>query len=176
VTRRRRDQLITEHLEIPRVIARAVASKLPRGVDLRDELHAEALRLLVEAAENFEPRRGVPFDGYARWLISRRIYDMIRRRRLKDARLPHIEDLTEAEDEHEADHLAFLGVAPDQESRTELALLRRKIRRRLDGCEQNVIELHYSGGLSHSAISRKTGIQPKRVKAIHLGALRKLAA
>jgi len=79
-----RNQLVQDYLWLVKHIARTVAVRLPDTVDIDDVASAGALGL-IEAAEDFDPTRGVKFETYARHRIRGSIMDDLRQ---QDA-LPH---------------------------------------------------------------------------------------
>jgi RNA polymerase sigma factor for flagellar operon FliA len=76
VSVQRRD-LIESHLPLVRHIVIQVALRFPRHVDRRELARAGALGL-VEAAQRFDPERGVPFQRFAASRIRGAILDAVR--------------------------------------------------------------------------------------------------
>lgn len=72
-----RDQLILQ--ELPRVhyIARRIYERLPQYVLFEDLVHAGVVGL-IECIRSFDPSKGVPFKGYARFRIRGAILDSLR--------------------------------------------------------------------------------------------------
>src|SRR5262245_16577406 len=73
-----REELILAHLSLVRHILGRLTAKLPPRVDL-DNLEAAGILGLVEAANRFEPERGVAFKTFAYTRIRGAIYDELRR-------------------------------------------------------------------------------------------------
>lgn len=73
-----RERLILEHLEDVRHILGRIAARLPAEVD-RQNLESAGVLGLVEAAGQFDPRRGVEFGAFARLRIRGAILDELRR-------------------------------------------------------------------------------------------------
>jgi RNA polymerase sigma factor for flagellar operon FliA len=73
-----RDELILGHLSLVRHILGRLVAKLPAGIDL-DNLEAAGTLGLVEAANRFDPERGINFKTYAYTRIRGAIYDELRR-------------------------------------------------------------------------------------------------
>ncbi len=73
-----RDELILGHLSLVRHIIGRIAAKLPYGIDL-ENLEAAGTLGLVEAANRFEPERGIHFKTFAYTRIRGAIYDELRR-------------------------------------------------------------------------------------------------
>jgi RNA polymerase sigma factor for flagellar operon FliA len=72
-----RTQLIEQHLPIVHHVVLQVAAHFPRYVDRHELARAGALGL-VEAAQRFDPSRGVPFDRFAARRIRGAILDSVR--------------------------------------------------------------------------------------------------
>lgn len=72
-----RDQLIEQHRSYVRALAIKIMQSLPMQVDLQ-ELIAYGDVGLIEAAERFDPRRGVAFPTFAHYRIKGAIYDGLR--------------------------------------------------------------------------------------------------
>ena len=72
-----RDQLIEQHRSYVRALAIKIMQSLPMPVDLQ-ELIAYGDIGLIEAAERFDPRRGVAFPTFAHYRIKGAIYDGLR--------------------------------------------------------------------------------------------------
>jgi RNA polymerase sigma factor for flagellar operon FliA len=72
-----RDQLIEQHRSYARALAIKVMQGLPVQVDLQD-LVAYGEVGLIEAAERFDPTRGVAFSTFSYYRIKGAIYDGLR--------------------------------------------------------------------------------------------------
>lgn len=72
-----RDQLIEQHRSYARALAIKVMQGLPVQVDLQD-LIAYGEVGLIEAAERFDPTRGVAFSTFSYYRIKGAIYDGLR--------------------------------------------------------------------------------------------------
>jgi RNA polymerase sigma factor for flagellar operon FliA len=73
-----REELILGNLTLVRHILGRLAVRLPRGIDL-DNLEAAGVLGLVEAANRYEPERGIRFKTFAFTRIRGAIYDELRR-------------------------------------------------------------------------------------------------
>jgi RNA polymerase sigma factor for flagellar operon FliA len=73
-----REDLILGNLSLVRHILGRLAVRLPRGTDL-DNLEAAGVLGLVEAANRYEPERGIPFRTFAYTRIRGAILDELRR-------------------------------------------------------------------------------------------------
>ncbi len=71
-------QLVEQHRDYVRALAKQIARGLPPEVDL-DELIASGQVGLVEAAQRYEPRHGVAFQTYAYYRIRGAIFDGLRK-------------------------------------------------------------------------------------------------
>ncbi|MDA0660986.1 MAG: sigma-70 family RNA polymerase sigma factor [Planctomycetota bacterium] len=76
--RDRRQALILEHLTFVKHILGKMIASLPKSVD-RENLEAAGVLGLVEAAQSFDPLRGVGFKTFAYQRIRGAIYDELRR-------------------------------------------------------------------------------------------------
>jgi RNA polymerase sigma factor (sigma-70 family) len=185
VTRAKRNRLIEENLDLTRVIARSVGSKLPPYVDLREELLSEARTLLVEAAHKYDASRGLTFRHWCRWFVNKRIYDFIRRKNLREARHTHLEDIAETDKAGTScsftdpaansgmDHIEELAVPPVQESAAEAALLRSRVAE-LPAPQRQLIELHYHGQETLHQVRIQMNASRSEVLKLHDEALRSL--
>lgn len=72
-----RDALIEQHRSYARALAVKVMRTLPSSIELSD-LVAYGEVGLVEAAERYDPRRGVAFSTFAHYRIKGAIYDGLR--------------------------------------------------------------------------------------------------
>ena len=77
-TRARRDELIESHLGLVRHILGRLVTQLPSGVDV-ENLESAGVLGLVEAANKFDPERGIKFETYAYTRIRGAILDELRR-------------------------------------------------------------------------------------------------
>lgn len=76
--RNRRDRLILEHLSLVRHVVGRLLAELPPGVDV-ENLNSAATLGLVEAANKFDPARGVEFKTYASARVRGAALDELRR-------------------------------------------------------------------------------------------------
>jgi RNA polymerase sigma factor (sigma-70 family) len=176
VTRAERDQLIEENLDQARIIARSVGARLPSHVDLREELLAEAHKLLVEAAESFGAARGLTFKQWYQWIANRRIYDPFRRKNLREAKHVHLEDLKDVAGEDEfadEDHIQELAVPPNQEQAADAGKVRKQVQR-LPVEQQQVIALRYRDQETVSRTARRLGMTQAQVCETHREAIQSL--
>jgi RNA polymerase sigma factor for flagellar operon FliA len=71
------EELIVQHQDYVRSLARAIAKKLPKQVEF-DELVAMGQLGLTSAAKQYEPGRGVAFTTFAYYRIRGAIFDGLR--------------------------------------------------------------------------------------------------
>jgi RNA polymerase sigma factor for flagellar operon FliA len=76
--RARREELIESHLGLVRHILGKLVAQLPAGVDV-ENLESAGTLGLVEAANKFDPERGIKFETYAYTRIRGAILDELRR-------------------------------------------------------------------------------------------------
>src|SRR5579864_5567074 len=74
----RRDELIMAHLPMIRHILSRLVAHLPPGIDVENLTSAGTLGL-VEAANKFDPERGIKFETYAFSRIRGAVFDELRR-------------------------------------------------------------------------------------------------
>src|SRR5215470_10243134 len=74
----RRDQLILAHLPLVKHAIGRLMGRLPSGVDA-ENLESAGVLGLVEAANRFDPERGVKFETYAYPRIRGAVVDEMRR-------------------------------------------------------------------------------------------------
>jgi RNA polymerase sigma factor for flagellar operon FliA len=74
----RRNELIESHLNLVRHILGKLVAQLPPGVDV-ENLESAGTLGLVEAANKFDPQRGIKFETYAYTRIRGAILDELRR-------------------------------------------------------------------------------------------------
>jgi RNA polymerase sigma factor for flagellar operon FliA len=72
-----REALIESHLPKVKYIADRIAAKLPPSVE-RDDLYGAGVIGLIEAAERFDPSRGIAFTTFAELRVRGAIFDSLR--------------------------------------------------------------------------------------------------
>ena len=72
-----RERRVVAHLPLARKLALRLANRVPASVDA-DDLVGVATLGLLDAADRFEERRGVPFEAYARTRIQGALLDSLR--------------------------------------------------------------------------------------------------
>jgi RNA polymerase sigma factor for flagellar operon FliA len=72
-----RDRLVEEHLHLVHAIAAKLRNRLSKTMEPGD-LVGYGTKGLIEAAQRFDPRHGVPFSAFAHYRIRGAIYDGMR--------------------------------------------------------------------------------------------------
>jgi len=72
-----REEIVKKHLDLVSYIANRLAVGLPEWVDKRDLVSAGVIGL-IDAANNFDPSRGIKFETYAKARIRGAIIDELR--------------------------------------------------------------------------------------------------
>src|SRR5262245_54150875 len=94
-----RDVLVAEHVSLVKYIASRVSAKLPPSIDA-DDLVGAGMLGLIDAAEKFDPSRGIRFRTYAERRIRGAILDHLRsldwaprslRRRARELETAHLQ-------------------------------------------------------------------------------------
>lgn len=83
-----RDTLIEQNLQLCKIVAGIATRNVPTGRrHCFEDVEATCRLLLVEAAEKFEPARGVPFDRFAKKYMLWKVYDEagLRRKGLRES-------------------------------------------------------------------------------------------
>jgi RNA polymerase sigma factor for flagellar operon FliA len=97
-----RNRLVEAHMHLVSEIARGIAkTSAGRGPE-REDLSADGVVGLLQAAQSFEPERGFPFEAYSRWRIEGAIRDGIRKYHWIERRT--YKELRSAQDESDGDH------------------------------------------------------------------------
>src|SRR5947207_7660889 len=72
-----KEELIIENLQLVKFLAQRFSSRLPVSVEV-DDLISAGVMGLMDAADKFQPERGIKFSTYARQRISGAILDYLR--------------------------------------------------------------------------------------------------
>ena len=98
-TQSARDELILNHLWLVRHLVGKLAARVPPGVDI-ENLESAGLLGLVEAAQRFDPTRGVDFKAFAALRIRGAIIDEARRNSpLPQELLQHVKLVSKAQEQ-----------------------------------------------------------------------------
>src|SRR5262249_36173132 len=170
--------LVHQHLDLVRLIARRVRRALARRVELED-LEAHETEGLLQAARRYDPRRGASFATFAGHRIRGAMYDAVRaqgrytRREVAEHRTRvHVPAATPAP---EPDALPSDEARPD-----EIALARERRRRlaeavgALAGSERHFIQRLYFDGAMLTAAGGELGLSKSWASRVHARALRRL--
>ena len=160
-TQKRRDALALEHLDWALGIARHVATLLPTWF-LADDLTGPVEIALLRLAQDYDPRRGVPFRAYAHRRIHGACWDSVKRKE-------YIERGHQSTDGFDA--------ASHLPSPEELASAGEDVRvwaqvQRLPSRHCLVILAVYGGGMTLEDLAEKVDVGSSRLSQIHHEALR----
>jgi RNA polymerase sigma factor for flagellar operon FliA len=115
-----RDQMIEQHRSYVRALAVEILHSLSKPVDL-NELVAYGQVGLIEAAERYDPRRGVAFATFAHYRIKGSIYDGLREmgylsrsQRTRQRFAAHANDLIQAAADDEQVHAEGAATVDDE--------------------------------------------------------------
>jgi RNA polymerase sigma factor for flagellar operon FliA len=178
-----RDNLIAQHLNLPRAVAREVRGPLARAINL-EELIASGNLGLVEAADRFDPGRGVKFSTLAWTRIRGAMIDGLRStgqfRRAEVARYRK----EAANDIGDARPISLKSkpeptdtVVPEIEEELDLRRLIPRLGQALEQLperERIVARLHYFEGLQLNEIAARLGLSKSYVTRIHQRTLQQL--
>lgn len=166
MNRKRRDSLIEKNLDLARLVSRSVAAASPHFGAPISELEGDAFYLLVLAAENFRPSRGLAFRQWALWFISRRLRDGLRRKALKDGSHNQLPDDFDIE---------ALDASPeDGAARIELRRQVREAVAELEPRSRAIVTYRYRDELSYPAVGERIELRASRVGQLHGLALQEL--
>jgi RNA polymerase sigma factor FliA len=165
-----RNALVEEHRDLARRIAQSVAGEVPP--QMRSDLAGVAATALIEAAQTYDPGRGIAFGAYAQQRIRGACVDSIRRRHYRNAsavELPR-EESAERRD---------TGPSPEASAIVRQAQIQQRAKvvgaiERLSGRLAVILWLHYIEGQTLEAIARKLGVVSSRVSQLHREALEAL--
>ncbi len=92
ITKEELERMVLDNLDLVKIIATKISSKLPSGIELDDLIHTGIIGL-IESIHRFEPSKGVKFSTFASLRIRGAILDELRnldwatrtlRKRIKD--------------------------------------------------------------------------------------------
>lgn len=163
-------------IRVVRILAGKLHSRLPRncGIDVADLVQAGNVGLL-QAARTFEPSKGTPLAGYAKFRIRGEMLDAVRKN-AENSRLC-VPPAGFGDDQKDVeDHPCRNGEVSPQTS-----LLRRERNdlinaelSRLPGKYRTVIRMRYLDGLTHREIGQILNVNESRACQIHHEALNRL--
>lgn len=162
-----RNALVEEHRDLARRIAQSVASNVPP--QMRGDLAGIAAAALIEAAQTYDPGRGIAFGSYAQQRIRGACVDSIRRRHYRNA------SAVELPSEERRD----TGPSPEASAIVSQSRIQQRAKvvgaiERLSGRLAVILWLHYIEGQTLEAIAPKLGIVASRVSQLHREALEAL--
>jgi RNA polymerase sigma factor (sigma-70 family) len=154
------DRLIEKHLYLARKCAAAAYRRLPKHPF--EDLLAAAHVGLVQAARTFDPKRGVPFEAFARCRVAGEILDSHRRLHKTQYVNEFPPDPVDTSD-------WFKGTADSQ-----LAKAIRPALLKLNDVELEIVKLRYHRNLTFCEIAGLVGLSEGRVAQIHKRSLVKM--
>lgn len=174
------DRTVESHLPLVHMVAKKLARRLPRGVEVDDLVSAGTLGLL-DAASRFEPTRAATFKGYAEIRIRGAMMDWLRtsdwlprsvraavRREESSAAVVSIEDVSE----EGYDNVSAPAIAPF----AQMAVRQRKERltaaiAKLPRREREVLSLYHLEDLTFRQIGGMYGFSEARACQLHTAAV-----
>jgi RNA polymerase sigma factor (sigma-70 family) len=152
-----------DHVELAYQMAWKHFRACSKSVPL-DELRGEALYALSYASGIFDAARGVPFNAYARKVITRRLISVINTWRRSDLRVRrHCRELCGSTKGRRGFPRARTGdTANHAAMREAVGVLRRHLPRRWF----DVLYLHYVEEYSVKEVGAALGISPERVRQL----------
>lgn len=183
----RRDELVTQHLELVEGIARSVARSLPPCFDL-DDLIATGNLALIHAATRYRPRahNGTPFAAYARKAIHGAIVESVRRRNYTEATRPGLQIVQPKTirprgghlldtDIPEMARLATPAVAEDAIDAMRLARRLAEAVAWLPPAQQRVLRIYYDADEpTLQEVARRLAFSKSRTRELHAAAIEEL--
>lgn len=157
----KRNALVEANYELVRAIASGMLRRVPPSIELDDMVH-EGVFGLIDAAERFDPSRGVPFRLYAKLRIRGAIMDATRRRHYSNATHAPLDEAPEP------------PVLPDIEDRIDRSRSAKKVGQVLEMLpveQRKVVSSYYAKGKTNADIGREAGVEPRKVCEIHRQAL-----
>ena len=168
-----RNELVEKHLGLAYFYARKFCASNMEYEDLVQE----GMIGLMDAAERFDPARGVKFSTYAMWHIRKTIMEAIRSKN-DIVRTPRRHKSKSCMTLENAARMADTSPPPDEilEAQEEVAAVHRCIQR-LPSREAIVVRLRH--GINTEKMTLKKvghilGVSPERVRQIQAGAEEKL--
>jgi len=157
-----------------RTLAFKLRARLPNacGIEMSDLIQAGNVGLL-QAARTYEPGRGAPLAGYAKFRIRGEMLDMVRRN------IGRGRQTVCADSEESSDWESRLPANPDSSPqagavrRQRLAIITEELER-LPAKDRIVVRLRYSRGMTLGQIGTVLSVNESRACQIHRRALTRL--
>lgn len=185
-TDRDRNQLIVDHLHLPKILALRITSNLDRAACL-DDLVGYGHLGLVQAAQRFRAGQGLEFSTFAWPRVQGAIVDGIRATgRYRRFDVERYRKAAAVSDVPPPPMRVSVPLPPDladnQAIRVDDELDRRRVRARIPSAiaglpdeERQIAELHYFKGLDFVQIGARLGVSRSYVCRVHGRAVRLLA-
>jgi RNA polymerase sigma factor for flagellar operon FliA len=170
--------LVHQHLDLVRLIARRVRRELERRIDLED-LEAHGTEGLLQAARRYNPRRGASFATFAGHRIRGAMYDAVRAQGRYTRR--EVAEHRARVDVPAREPAPDLDALPSEDARPDEVALARERRRRvqeavgaLGGSERHFIQRLYFDDALLTAAGGELGLSKSWASRVHARALRRL--
>jgi len=158
---RQRNDLVEQHYDLVKVIARGIQRHLPPSFEL-DDLIQNGVVGLIHAAERFDPTVGLVFETFARHRVRGAILDSVRRREYT---------------ENTHDELPEQMVAVEQDPIEERLTLQQQAERvsaavaELPHRERKIVEMRYRQEVSMVNIGASLSMSKTRAVQLHKQAI-----
>jgi RNA polymerase sigma factor FliA len=168
---------VAELSRVVRILAGRLHARLPHdcGVEVADLIQAGNLGLL-QAARSFEPSRGAPLAGYAKFRIRGEMLEVVRRS-AENARMVDT-DSARAEEGTDRDCGSAHIAARTSENSPQISVFKRERAqiigeevKRLPARYRTVVRLRYSGEMTLRQIGAVLSVNESRACQIHHNAL-----
>ncbi len=179
----KRNSLVEEALPAIRNVAHMVVRRFHANVEVDDLIQCGALGAM-QAAEKYDPARGIPFPAFAYQRIRGAMYDSLRRGRFIELSMF---SLTVEEDEaafhdHGSENAAATHETPELEPLTESHVVEQIDRKRrvgkvvrairtLNPRQRKVVEIHYAQDRTLREASEAIGVSAPRAAQIRAEAI-----
>jgi RNA polymerase sigma factor (sigma-70 family) len=161
---------------VVRGLAGRVHARLPHGsgIEICDLVQAGNLGLL-QATQSFEPSRGAPLAGYAKFRIRGEMLDMLRRSAGRDRSVSVMSRVNEDGSEWESQLPAAPESSPQHSAvRQQRAAIIGEEMRRLPARYRMVVRLRYSREMTLRQIGAELRVNESRACQLHRSALDRL--
>lgn len=158
-----------------RGLAGRLHARLPRGcgIDMSDLVQAGNVGLL-QAASNYDPRKGAPLAGFAKFRIRGEMLDMVRRQTGRDRCAPPTTRLDKEGDDWESRIPATDSSPQDWLVRRQRTQIIGEELRRLPARDRTVVRLRYIREMTLQQIGTALRVNESRASQIHRSALNRL--
>lgn len=185
-----RNDLVEKHLDVVRNLARVVSRRLPGGAELEEDLYQNGVIGLIQAAERFDPSRGLAFNVYCLRRVAGAMWDSVRGRNYP-LQSTSIEQLLGdprriCNDLHDHPGAQYTNCAdtpwwtpsetPNYEEQIDRERAASRALETLPARQRRVVEMHYLEDRSLASLPPDLGCSKSYVKKLHVAAIRSLRA